>query len=63
MYKDMAVYPKAVRSWEILSAMMIASYTKYKLRAIKYFVKNMSYFIGEPVDCLRMIKYLMIIWK
>lgn len=63
MYKDMPVYPKAVRSWEILSAMIIASYKKYKLRAIKYFIKNSLYFISKPVDCLRMIKYLLIIWK
>ena len=63
MYKEDELYSKAVRAWEVQSAMIIALTPKYKLIAFKYVIKNFWYFVCHPLDFLRVSKYLVFIWK
>lgn len=63
MFKDDVLYPKAVNSWEVKSSLIIAGYKKYKLKALKYFVKNMDYFFAHPKNLFYITKYLVVDWK
>lgn len=63
MFIDDPAYPKAVKFWEIRSAMIISFYKKYKIRSIKYVFKNLDYFLVHPHDSIAFSKYLLCCWK
>lgn len=63
MFKDDALYPKAVKAWEIRSAAIISFYTKYKGKAIWFVVKNLDYYILHPNEAVSVAKFLILRWK
>ena len=63
MFREEPIYFKAVHSWEIQSAMIIAFYVKYKPKAIKFILKNLGHFISHPKDAYCVLKYLLLSWK
>lgn len=63
LFKNSEAYSKAIKAWEIKSTLIIASYKKYKIKAARLFINNWKFFICNPYDLLRIIKYLFFIWK
>lgn len=63
MFKESEIYKKAVRAWEINTIKTISMYTKHKRKIIKYFIKNMDYFVLHPIEGLYVVGYLLLVWK
>ena len=63
MFKDDPLYAKAVKSWEVRSAMILCPYIKYKIKSISYIIKHFIFFVTHPKEGLFVFKYLLISWK